>query len=119
MGVPSFWPGWGRRASHSFVSFYHEPHSTDIAFCHHRRRESFTQINNQISATMFDLVKLVINYKSRLEIDDANRHAPKSMFQRGPMSNFRCARATGCHAAPAAVGDDAALKACPSVRKFS
>ncbi|GBP56740.1 hypothetical protein EVAR_36994_1 [Eumeta japonica] len=34
---------------HSFVSLYHEPHSTDVVFGRRRRRTSLTQIISQIN----------------------------------------------------------------------
>ncbi|GBP46430.1 hypothetical protein EVAR_95130_1 [Eumeta japonica] len=45
---------------HSFVSFYHEPHTIDVVG-HRHRRTSVTQIVSQISATSFKLIKPVID----------------------------------------------------------
>ncbi|GBP38324.1 hypothetical protein EVAR_36276_1 [Eumeta japonica] len=45
----------------SFVSLYHEPHSTDVLFGCRRRRTYFTQIVGEISAITFEVSKPVIN----------------------------------------------------------
>ncbi|GBP14960.1 hypothetical protein EVAR_6612_1 [Eumeta japonica] len=54
----------GSARGDSFVSLYHEPHSTDV-FSRRRRRTTLTQIVSQISGTTFELVKPVINSGTR------------------------------------------------------
>ncbi|GBP21929.1 hypothetical protein EVAR_7142_1 [Eumeta japonica] len=52
--MPNSNPDAAFGASHSFVSLYHETHSTDVAFGRRCRRTFLTQIVSQISATMFE-----------------------------------------------------------------
>ncbi|GBP22989.1 hypothetical protein EVAR_15663_1 [Eumeta japonica] len=50
-----------KSAGHSFVSFYHDPHTTDVIFGRRRRMMSLAQTISQISATTFKLVESVVN----------------------------------------------------------